>query len=138
MDRVKEQLTEAIIGATIEVHRELGPGLLESAYSNCLAYELKSQGIDVQIEKPLPVFYKGVQLDIGYRLDLLVANQVIVEVKAVERFEPVHRAQILTYLRLTRCQIGLLLNFNVPFLRDGIRRVVLNYNESSAPSAPPR
>lgn len=126
--RVNE-LTEAIIGAAIEVHRHLGPGLLESAYARCLQHELKLREIPFEDERALPVEYKGVQLDCGYRLDLLVAGQVVVEIKSVEKLEKVHEAQLLTYLRLGGWKVGLLINFNVPVLKDGIKRRVLGLEE---------
>lgn len=118
------QITEGIIGAAIEVHRDLGPGLLESAYETCLAFELVERGLKVEQQKPLPVVYREVKLDCGYRLDLLVEEAVIVEVKAVDRLAPIHKAQLLSYLRLSGCKVGLLINFNVKVLKDGIRRVV--------------
>ncbi len=133
------RLTEAIIGAAIEVHRALGPGLLESAYKECLCRELDLQGIPFERQRPLPVEYKGLRLDCGYRLDLLVSNQVVVEIKAVENLLPIHEAQLLTYLKLGGWQVGLLINFNVPVLKQGIRRLVLGLKEEkqrfSAPSA---
>jgi GxxExxY protein len=119
------QVSEMIIGAAIEVHRALGPGLLESAYSICLCRELSVRQVPFIREVPLPVTYKGVQLDCGYRLDIVVANSVVVEIKAVEKTEPVHEAQLLTYLRLSGLRLGLLLNFHVPLMRDGIVRRVL-------------
>ena len=119
------ELTQRIIGAAIEVHRELGPGLLESAYRRCMCRELDLQGIPFKTEMPLPVVYKGVALDCGYRLDLLVAELVVVEIKAVEKLDKIHEAQLLTYLRLGGWKVGLLINFNVPALKDGIRRRVL-------------
>jgi GxxExxY protein len=122
-------LTKAIIGAAIEVHRALGPGLLESAYEECLCEELKLRGIPFERQKPLPVTYKGRQLDCGYRLDLLVADAVVLELKAIEVFAPIHDAQLLTYLRLGGWKVGLLINFNVPVLREGIRRKVLGLEE---------
>ena len=122
-------ITEAVIGAAIEVHRFLGPGLLESTYIQCLCYELTLRKIPFELELPLPVVYKGLKLDCGYRLDLLVAGAVVVEVKAVERLAPVHEAQLLTYLRLGDWKAGLLINFNVPLLRDGIVRRVLGLDE---------
>lgn len=121
----ESKATEGIIGAAIEVHRELGPGLLESAYETCLAHELAERGFRVERQVPLPVRYKGVALDCGYRLDLVVDGEVIVELKAVKAFEPIHTAQLLTYLRLAGLRVGLLLNFNVAVLKQGIRRVVL-------------
>lgn len=119
------KITEAIIGAAIEVHRTIGPGLLESTYEECLCRELALQKIPFQRQVPLPVSYKGVNLDCGYRIDLIVADQVVVELKVVENLERIHEAQLLTYLRLSHCKIGLLINFNVPLLKDGIIRRVL-------------
>lgn len=118
-------LTEQVIGAAIEVHRALGPGLLESAYEACLAHELAARGLHVERQVALPVRYKGVALDCGYRLDLVVEGEVIVELKAVKAFEPIHTAQLLTYLRLAGLRVGLMLNFNVAVLKQGIKRVVL-------------
>ena len=114
--------TETIIGAAIEVHRHLGPGLLESTYEACLAYELTERGLKLERQKVLPVKYREILLDCGYRIDLLVENSVIVELKAVERLEAIHEAQLLSYLKLSGVPIGLLLNFNVIELRRGIRR----------------
>lgn len=125
MDEGLDRVTEAIIGAAIEVHRELGPGLLESTYEACLAYELAQRGLKVERQKPLPVVYKGLKLDIGYRVDLLVEDRVVVELKAVDHLEPIHEAQLLSYLRLSGCNVGLLINFNVRILKDGIKRLVL-------------
>ncbi|MEL6385333.1 MAG: GxxExxY protein [Cyanobacteria bacterium J06626_18] len=113
-----------IIGAAIEVHRELGPGLLESAYEACLKYELSQRGISIKSQVPQPVSYEGIRMDCGYRLDLFVENTVIVELKAVEALHPVHSAQLLTYLKLQNCWLGLLINFNVPVLTKGIKRLV--------------
>ena len=118
------QITEAVIGAAIEVHRELGPGLLESAYQTCMRRELTLRGIPFRHEVPLPVTYKGLQLDCGYRLDLLAMDRVVVEIKSVAALDPIHDAQLLTYLRLGGWQVGLLINFNVKVLKDGIRRRV--------------
>ena len=118
------RITEKIIGAAIAVHRGLGPGLLESAYEACLGFELAERGLKVERQKPLPVVYRGVQLECGYRLELLVDERVIVEVKAVESLAPIHQAQLLSYLRLSGCKVGLLINFNVKVLKDGVRRVV--------------
>ena len=115
-------LTARIIGAAIEVHRHLGPGLLESAYEACLAYELECQRLTVERQKALPLVYKEIHLDQGYRLDLLVEDKVVVELKVVQDFTPVHEAQMLSYLKLSGCPVGLLLNFNVTLLKDGIRR----------------
>lgn len=121
----ERELTDQIIGAAIEVHRTLGPGLLESAYQTCLAHEFNLQGIPNQRELPIPVCYKGVQLSNGYQLDFLVDKRVVLELKAVETLLPIHEAQLLTYLRLTGCHVGLLINFNVPVLKDGIKRRAL-------------
>jgi GxxExxY protein len=119
------RLTEEIIAAAIAVHRELGPGLLESAYEACLAYELILRGLSIERQKPVPILYRGQKMDCGYRLDLLVEERVVVEVKSVERFERVHAAQLLSHLRPTACKVGLLINFNVKWLvRDGIKRIV--------------
>jgi GxxExxY protein len=117
-------ITEAIIGAAIEVHRNLGPGLFESTYEACTAFELTQANWEVERQKVLPIVYKGLQLDEGYRLDLLVAKTVIVEIKAVSALAPIHEAQLLTYLKLTGLRVGLLINFNVPLLKDGIKRLV--------------
>ena len=116
------ELTHEIIGAAIEDHRVLGPGLLENAYEDCLARELYLRAIRFERQKPLPLVYKELKLDAGYRLDLLVEGRVVVELKAVEALAPIHEAIVLTYLRLSGCRIGLLVNFNVPVLKDGIRR----------------
>lgn len=126
------QLTHEIIGAAIEVHRALGPGLLESAYAECLARELALRRIPFEREKPLPIVYKEVKLECGYRVDLLVDGRVVVELKAVEALAPIHEAIVLTYLRLSGCKIGLLVNFHVQALKDGIKRLVLNYEEDQA------
>ena len=125
------ETTEAIIGAAIEVHRELGPGLLESAYEACLFYELTQRGLDVLGQVKLPITYKGVELDQGYKIDLLVQRSVVVEVKAVDRLDAIHEAQLLSYLKLSGCKVGLLLNFNVRVLRDGIKRMVNQYRPES-------
>lgn len=119
------ELTHAIIGSAIQVHRQLGPGLLESAYITCLLHELDKQHIKAEREVPVPLMYQGLQLGLGYRLDLLVGDQVIVEVKAVGALDRIHRAQLMTYLKLMKLKTGLLINFNVPELRQGIRRVLL-------------
>jgi GxxExxY protein len=118
------QITEIIIGCAIKVHRKLGPGLLESAYQECLYYELLKTQLNVIKEKPQPLIYEDVQLNCGYRIDLLVEERIVVELKAVEFLNEVHLAQILTYLKLTNCKYGLLLNFNVVRMTDGIKRVV--------------
>jgi GxxExxY protein len=125
------KITDAVIGAAIEVHRRLGPGLLESAYHECLCKELSLRGVSFEREKPLRLEYKGLELECGYRLDILIANSVVVEVKAVENLIPVHEAQLITYLKLDGWKVGLLINFNVAVLKDGIRRKVLNFKEES-------
>jgi GxxExxY protein len=125
-----DRITESIIGAAIDVHRELGPGLLESTYQACLAYELALRGLKVEREKAIDVTYKNSSIDCSYRVDLLVENCVIVEVKSAERLDPVHAAQVLTYLKLSGHQVGLLMNFNVVLLKDGVRRMVLGLPES--------
>jgi GxxExxY protein len=119
------QITERIIGAAIEVHRHLGPGLLESAYASCLAKELSLLHLEFEQEKPIPLDYKGLKVDCGYRLDFLVEQSVIVELKSVDQLLPIHSAQLLTYLKLSGCKIGLLMNFNVPILKQGIKRLAL-------------
>ena len=119
------KLTKKIIGAAIEVHRNLGPGLLESAYETCLAYELQQLDISFERQKALPLVYKDIHLVQGYRVDLLVEQKVIVELKTVEKIIPAHEAQILSYLRFSGCKIGLLLNFNVKLLKHGIHRFIL-------------
>jgi len=119
------QITEAIIGAAIEVHRHLGPGLLESSYQACLAYELGLHNLSYEQEKTIPVAYKGILIDCGYRLDFLVEKAVVVELKTVESLLPIHDAQLMTYLKLTGCKLGLLINFNVPLLKNGIKRIIL-------------
>ena len=118
------KLSEGVIGAAICVHRELGPGLLESAYEGCLEYELVSQGFRVDRQKELPVIYRQVRVDCGFRIDLLVNGQLLLELKAVDRLEKIHEAQLHTYLRLTGLHLGLLLNFNVVRLVDGVRRII--------------
>lgn len=117
-------LTEIIIGSAIEVHRALGPGLLESVYEECLCYELGLRGILFERQKSLPLNYKDIRLEAGYRLDLVIENKIIVELKCVEKILPVHEAQIMTYLRLSKIKTGLLINFFTPVLKDGIRRIV--------------
>lgn len=121
------RITSQIIEAAIEVHRVLGPGLLESTYEACLIYELLQQGHFVEQQKPLPIVYKSVQLDIGYRLDLLVDHLVIVELKTVDQLLPIHEAQLLSYLKLSGIAVGLIINFNVILLKQGIRRLVNNF-----------
>jgi len=117
-------ITREIIGAAMAVHRELGPGMLESAYEACLAYELIQRGFKIERQKELPLKYRDIRLECGYRLDLFVEDSVIVEVKALDALHPVHEAQLLSYLRLSGCKVGLLINFNVKMLKTGIRRVV--------------
>ena len=121
----KDVLTDQIIGFAIEVHRHLGPGLLESAYEECLCHELSQNEIGFKRQVPLPVVYKSVRLDCGYRIDIVVENRLILELKAAERLMPIHEAQVLTYMRLSGIPTGLLLNFNTPVLKDGIRRLML-------------
>jgi GxxExxY protein len=121
----KDILTDQIIGFAIEVHRHLGPGLLESAYEECLCFELNRTGMDFKRQVPLPVVYKSVRLDCGYRIDIVVEGRLILELKAIERLMAIHEAQVLTYMRLSGIQTGLLLNFNTPVLKDGIRRLML-------------
>jgi GxxExxY protein len=128
-------LSGRIIGACIEVHRHLGPGLLESAYEECLAHELQLSGIEFQRQLALPVEYKGVRLDAGYRIDLAVEGQVIVEIKSVEQLTPIHDAQLITYLRLTGYPLGLLINFNVRTLVTGVKRRANTIKSNSASSA---
>jgi GxxExxY protein len=123
------EITELIIGAAIAVHKELGPGLLESAYEACLAYELAQRGLKVELQKPLPVAYHQIRLDCGYRIDMLVEDKVIIELKAVEKLEPIHEAQLLSYLKLSGCSVGLLINFNVRVLKHGIKRLVHNLGD---------
>jgi len=124
-----DAITDKIIGAAVQVHRTLGPGLLESAYRACLAFELSARGLAVAREVPLPLEYRGVRLECGYRVDLLVENSVVVEVKAIERLERVHSAQVLSYLRLVHRTVGLLINFNVPKLTMDLKRVVNGFPE---------
>lgn len=121
----EEKLTENIIGSAIEVHRELGPGLLESAYEECMCHELKLRGLEYRRQIEIPVVYKAIQLQCGYRADLIIEEKVVVEIKAIEELKPVHEAQLLTYLRLTGIKIGFLMNFHVPVLKNGIKRRVL-------------
>ena len=120
----ENQLTQIIIGCAIDVHRQLGPGLLESAYQECLRYELEQYGLDIKKEVPMPIVYKEVKLNHGYRIDLLVENKVVIELKAVESLTDVHLAQTLTYLRLGDFKLGLILNFHTLVLRKGIKRVI--------------
>jgi GxxExxY protein len=126
-----DAITRQIIGAAIEVHRRLGPGLLESAYEACLAFELRETGLHVEQQKPLPVTYKEVRLDCGYRMDLVVADEVVVEIKAVERLMPIHEAQLLSYLRIAKKSVGLLINFHVRLLKNGVKRIVNEFPDSA-------
>jgi GxxExxY protein len=121
------RITEQVIGCAIKVHRVLGPGLLESAYRECLFFELKKAGLFVEKEKPLPLVYEEVKLDCGYRIDLLVENQIVIELKSVEVLNDIHTAQVLTYLKLSNCRIGLLINFNVIQLTSGLKRLYNKY-----------
>ncbi len=137
----ENELTEKIIGAAIEAHRHLGPGLLESAYEECLCYELRQMGLRFERQVYLPVQYKELRLETAYRMDLLVEDSVVVEIKASEAIAPVHASQVLTYLKVSRKRVGLLVNFNVPVLKDGLKRIVNRYAGkpiSSAPRISPR
>ena len=120
----ENELSKMIIGCAIEVHKQLGPGLLESAYQECMYYELKQIGLKVQKEKPMPIVYKEVKLDHGYRIDLLVEEKVVIEIKTVDVFNEVHTAQVLTYLKLGNYKLGLLLNFQTTMLKNGIKRII--------------
>ncbi|CAN5290763.1 GxxExxY protein [soil metagenome] len=122
---IESDLSSRIIGCALKVHTGLGPGLLESAYEECLFYELTKAGLHVRKQVPMPLIYSEVKMDIGYRVDLLIENKIIVEIKAVETFNDVHLAQVLTYLKLSGCKLGLLMNFNVSKLKNGIKRLVL-------------
>jgi GxxExxY protein len=122
---ILKALSEGVIGCAIAVHKQLGPGLLESAYETCLAYELEQNGLNVERQKAMPLRYREVELDCGYRLDLLINDLAIVEVKAVEKLLPVHDAQLMTYMRLANCRLGLIINFNEKLLKHGIHRFVL-------------
>ncbi len=126
-----DQITRRIIGAAIEVHQVLGPGLLESAYQTCLSFELRQRGVKVEEQRPLPIVYKDVHLDCGYRMDLLVENEIVVEIKALEQFVPIHEAQLLSYLRLYGKRVGLLINFHVRVLKDGLKRIVNEFPDSA-------
>ncbi len=126
-------ITDKIIGCAIEVHKGLGPGLLESAYEECLCYEFNQSGLKFERQVSLPVQYKGVKLNCGYRMDIVVENEVIVEIKAVEKLVPIHDAQLLSYLKMHNKKVGLLLNFHVPILKNGLKRIVNNLLNFSAP-----
>jgi GxxExxY protein len=122
-----DKITETIIKAAISVHKELGPGLLESAYEACLCYELTRMGLSYERQKELSLQYKEIHIDCGFRIDMLVEKQVVIEIKTVDSLTPVHKAQLITYLKLTECRIGLLINFNVKILKNGIKRIVYGY-----------
>jgi len=126
-----DSITRRIIGAAIEVHRRLGPGLLESAYAVCLAFELRQMGLKIEEQRPLPVVYRDVKLDCGYRLDLVVEDSVVVEIKAVDQLAPIHDAQLLSYLRLSDRRVGLLINFHVRVLKNGLKRIVNDFPVSA-------
>ncbi len=126
----EEKLFKDVLDLSFKVHISLGPGLLESAYEQCLFYELSKSGLFVEKQKPLPLVYEDVKLEVGYRVDLFVENQIVIEVKSVEALADVHLAQILTYLKLSNCRLGLLVNFNVRYLKDGIRRVIFSSSRS--------
>ena len=128
-NEIYNQITQAIIGAAIEVHKGLGPGLLESAYEACLVYELGVMGLKVETQKPLPLVYKSVRLDCGYRLDLLVEEKVIVETKSIDQILPIHLAQVLSYLKLSGCKVGLLINFNEKLLKHGVHRIGYEFTD---------
>lgn len=132
-----EDGTEEVIGSLIEVHRFLGPGLMESAYEACLCAELTARGLKFERQLPLPISYKGAQLDCGYRLDMVVGDSVLLELKAVERLLPIHQAQVITYLRLSQLPVGLLVNFNVTALRSGLRRLTPEHPKSFRSSVLP-
>jgi GxxExxY protein len=122
----ENEISKVIFECALKIHKNLGPGLLESAYEECLFYELKKYGLNVEKQKALPLVYEEVKLEIGYRIDIIVENKVIIEVKSVEALNDVHLAQVLTYLKLSDCKLGMLINFNVAFIKNGIRRVANN------------
>lgn len=121
----ENELSNIVIGLAIKVHKNLGPGLLESAYEESLNYELIKEGLYVEKQKPMPLVYEEVKLECGYRIDLMVENKLVIEIKSVESLNDVHLAQVLTYLKLSGCKLGLLMNFNVKYLKDGIKRVII-------------
>ena len=123
------RLSNVVIGAALRVHSELGPGMLESAYEECTVFELTDEGLRVERQKPLPLIYRGHRLDCGYRVDMIVEGVIVIEVKAIERLEKVHSAQVLSYLRQLKLKLGLLINFNVKWLQDGIKRIVNGFPE---------
>lgn len=122
----ENELSRIVFDCALKVHQNLGPGLLESAYEECLYYELRKKGLEVQKQKPLPLIYEEVKLDIGYRVDIIIENKLILEIKSVEILNEVHFAQLLTYLKLTNCKLGLLINFNVSLIKNGIKRIANN------------
>ncbi len=122
----ENELSKIVFDCALKVHQNLGPGLLESAYEECLFYELKKTGLNIQKQKALPLIYEEVKLDIGYRIDILIENKLILEIKSVEALNDIHFAQLLTYLKLTNCKLGMLINFNVTLIKNGIKRVVNN------------
>ena len=122
----ENELSRIVFDCALKVHQSLGPGLLESAYEECLFYELRKIGLNVEKQKPLPLIYEEVKLDVGYRIDIIVENKLIIEIKSVEALNDVHFAQLLTYLKLTNCKLGLLINFNVSIIKNGVKRVVNN------------
>lgn len=123
----ENEITEKVIGCAIRVHRAIGPGLLESAYESCLCHELRKHEVSIERQKPIPLIYEEAKMDCGYRADLMIEGKVIIEIKAVEALNEIHLMQTITYLRLSNCKIGLIINFNVVKLKDGIRRVANNY-----------
>ena len=125
MEYLYQELTGSIIKCAYKVHTALGPGLLESAYEECLSYELEIAGLNIERQKPMPLIYSDVKLDIGYRIDILAEKKIVLEIKSVEALNPLHMAQIMTYLKLSACRIGLLINFNTVSLKDGIKRIIL-------------
>ncbi len=122
----ENEISKLVFDSALSVHKSLGPGLLESAYEECLVYELKKYDITVEKQKPLPLVYEEVKLDIGYRVDIMIENKVIIEIKSVEALNDIHKAQVLTYLKLSGCKLGMLINFNVPLIKNGIKRIVNN------------
>ena len=126
INMTENELSRIVFDAALKVHQNLGPGLLESAYEECLFYELKKTGVEVQKQKGLPLIYEEVKLDIGYRIDIIIENKLILEIKSVEALNDVHFAQLLTYLKLTDCKLGMLINFNVNLIKNGIKRVANN------------
>lgn len=135
----ENEITGIAIGAAIQVHTDLGPGLLESVYEACMFHELGKRGLRVERQKQMPLMYDGVRLECAYRADVVVEDAVILELKSVERLDPIHSAQLFTYLKLSGCKVGLIINFNVPLLKDGIKRVVYQFSDPAQKfTAPPR